>query len=144
MTQAQSTPQNALQYALQPDLFDLYRAGLRTASEMMKASLENAERLQNQQLVAIRSALDQQSRSLGELGQARSLDELMALQTRMAGAQLERTMGMWTSLWQMAGENQMAAISQMQSQMAQAREMMAGAASAALKPAARQDSRKAA
>lgn len=144
MTQAQSTPQNALQYALQPDLFDLYRAGLRTASEMMKASLENAERLQNQQLVAIRSALDQQSRSLGELGQARSLDELMALQTRMAGAQLERTMGMWTSLWQMAGENQMAAISQMQSQMAQAREMMAGAASAALKPGTRQESRKAA
>jgi phasin family protein len=111
---------------------------------MMKASLENAERLQNQQLVVIRSALDQQSRSLGELGQARNLDELMALQTRMAGAQMERAMGLWTSLWQMAGENQMAVIGQMQSQMAQARDMMAGAASAALKPGARQEARKAA
>jgi phasin family protein len=144
MTQAQTTPQNPLQHALQPDLFDLYRAGLRTAAEMMKASLENAERLQNQQLVVIRSALDQQSRSLGELGQARNLDELMALQTRMAGAQMERAMGLWTSLWQMAGENQMAVIGQMQSQMAQARDMMAGAASAALKPGARQEARKAA
>ena len=127
---------------LQPDLFDLYRAGLRTASEMMKASLESAERLQNQQLVAIRGALESQSRSLGELGQAKNLDELMALQTRMAGAQLERAMGMWTSLWQMAGENQMAAIGQMQSQMAQAREMLT--ASAGVRQPSKQESRKAA
>ena len=95
---------------LQPDLFDLYRAGLRTASEMMKASLESAERLQNQQLVAIRSALETQSRSLGELGQAKNLDELMALQTRMAGAQLQGVVDMWARLWQAAGESHMAAI----------------------------------
>jgi hypothetical protein len=127
---------------LQPDLFDLYRAGLRTASEMMKASLESAERLQNQQLVAIRSALETQSRSLGELGQAKNVDELMALQTRMAGAQLERAMGMWASLWQMAGENQMAAIGQLQSQMAQARDMLVS--TGGISQPSRQESRKAA
>ena len=37
----------------QADLFDLYRAGLKSAADLMKASLESAERLQNQQLVAI-------------------------------------------------------------------------------------------
>jgi phasin family protein len=127
MGQRQASSQTAqqLETPQPPDLFDLYRTGLRTASEMMKASLESAERVQNQQLVAIRTALEQQSRSLGELGQARNLDELMALQTRMAGAQFERAMGLWASLWQMAGENQMAAIGQVQSQMAQARDLLA-------------------
>lgn len=108
--------QTQLPLQSQPELFDLYRAGLKTAADLMKASLENAERLQNQQLVAIRTALVEQARTASELGQAKSLDELMAFQTRMAGAQLERTIGLWTSLWQ--------------SQMEQAREMMSGMASA--------------
>jgi len=67
----------------QAELFDLYRAGLKTAADLMKASLESAERLQNQQLVAIKS-----------------LDELMALQTRLAGAHFERAMSYWGDLVQ--------------------------------------------
>ena len=51
----------------QAELLDLYRAGLKTAADMMKASLESAERLQNQQLVAIRTAIDQQAKSADEL-----------------------------------------------------------------------------
>lgn len=101
MSQSQS-PQQA-------DMFELYRASLRTTSEMMKASLESAQRLQNQQLLAMESA-----------------------------------MTLWASLCQMAGENQMAAIARMQSQMAQARDMLAGAASAGLKQPPREESRKAA
>ena len=77
----------------QADLFDLYRAGLKNAADLMKASLESAERVQSQQLVAIRRALDQQSQTMGELGEATTLDQLLALQTRMAGAQFERTWG---------------------------------------------------
>ena len=84
----------------QAEFLDLYRAGLKTAADLMKVSLQNAERLQNQQLVAIRTALDQQSKAASELGQARTIDELLALQTRMAGSQWERTMGYWTELWQ--------------------------------------------
>ncbi|HZO02959.1 MAG TPA: phasin family protein [Burkholderiales bacterium] len=84
----------------QAEFLDLYRAGLKTAADFMKVSLQGAERLQNQQLVAIRTALDQQSKSISELGQARSIDELLALQTKMAGAQWERAMGYWTELWQ--------------------------------------------
>ena len=84
----------------QADFIDLYRAGLKTTADLMKASLQNAERLQNQQLSAIRNALEQQSRAASELGQARSLDELMSLQTRLAGAQLERAVGFWSEVYQ--------------------------------------------
>ena len=40
----------------------------------------------------------------------------------MAGANFERVMGYWSNLCQVAGQNQVAAISQAQVQMAQARE----------------------
>jgi phasin family protein len=101
----------------QTEFLDLYRAGLKTAADLMKASLQSAERLQNQQLVAIRTALDQQAKTISELGQARSIDELLALQTKMAGAQWERTMGYWTELCQ--------------TQIAQARDWMSEAAEVA-------------
>jgi phasin family protein len=84
----------------QAEFVDLYKAGLKTAADLMKVSLQSAEKLQNQQLVAIRTALDQQSKSINELGQARTIDELLALQTRMAGAQFERAVGFWNELYQ--------------------------------------------
>jgi hypothetical protein len=101
----------------QTEFLDLYRAGLKTAADLMKASLQNAERLQNQQLVAIRTALDQQAKTINELGQARSIDEILALQTKMAGTQWERAMGYWTELCQ--------------TQIAQARDWVSEAAQAA-------------
>ncbi len=100
---------------LQPELFDLYRVGLKGAVDWMKAGLENTERLQNQQLIAIRRALDAYAKSAAELAEAKTVDELLALQTRMAGAQMERVMGYWTSVY----ENIMAALGQMQSQFLQ-------------------------
>ena len=100
----------------QAELFDLYRAGLKTAADLMKASLESAERLQNQQLVAIRTAIDQQAKSVDELARARTLDELMAFQTRLAGDQFERAMSYWGGLVQIASENQRKAIGQLQEQ----------------------------
>jgi hypothetical protein len=84
----------------QTEFLDLYRAGLKTAADLMKASLQSAEKLQNHQLVAIRTALEQQSKSISELGQAKSIDEVLALQTKMAGAQWERAMGFWSELAQ--------------------------------------------
>jgi hypothetical protein len=84
----------------QAEFLDLYRAGLKTTADLMKTSLQNAEKLQNQQLVAIRTALDQQSRAISDLSQARSLDELLSLQTRLAGQQFERAVGFWGELYQ--------------------------------------------
>jgi phasin family protein len=101
----------------QAEFFDLYRSGLKTAADLMKVSLQGAERLQNQQLVAIRTALDQQSKAVNELGQARTIDEVLALQTKLAGAQWERAMGYWSELWQ--------------NQLAQGRDWLSEAAQAA-------------
>lgn len=103
----------------QAEFLDLYRSGLKNAADLMKASLESAERLQQQHLAAIRKALEQNTQSLAELSGAQSLDDLMALQQKMAGAQFERVMGYWSTLCQTAGESQVATISK---QMAQARE----------------------
>ena len=115
----------------QVEMFDLYRASLKSAADMLKASLESAERLQNQNLVAIRTAIVEQSKSLSELGEAKTLDELMALQARIAGEQFQRTMGYWTNLCQTAGQNQLAVIGQMQAQAVNARELLEEAAKSA-------------
>ena len=106
----------------QAEFLDLYKAGLKSAVDLMKASLESAERLQHQQLTAIRGALEQHVKSVNELSSAKSLDDLVALQQKMAGAQLERVMGYWTTICQTAGQNQAAAMGQVQNQMAQARD----------------------
>ncbi|MGQ0544760.1 MAG: phasin family protein [Betaproteobacteria bacterium] len=88
----------------QAQLLELYRAGMRTAADAAKASLENVERLQDRQLRAIRGALEENAKASSELAQVRSLDELMALQTRLAGAQVERMVDFWASLWRASGE----------------------------------------
>ncbi len=108
--------------ASQTEFLDLYKAGLKSAVDLMQSSLQSAERLQQQQLAAIRGALEQHVKSVNELGSARSLDDLLALQQKMAGAQFERVMGYWGNLCQAAGQNQSAAIGQVQQQMAQARD----------------------
>ena len=48
---------------VQNQFFDLYRAGLRSAVDVMTASLETTVRLQQQQLDMVRNALEENSRS---------------------------------------------------------------------------------
>ena len=79
----------------QAEFLDLYRAGVKSAVDLMKTSLES---------------------------QVKTLDELIALQTSMAGDQFERAVGYWSELYRAAGENQVAAIGQMHEQMAKARD----------------------
>src|SRR2546423_45122 len=95
-------------------LLEIYRAGMRTASDIMKASLENVQRMQNQQIEAVRGALEDNMRSARELSEVRSLDEMMALQTRATGAQMERVADLWSRLWKSASEGQVAIIGQVQ------------------------------
>jgi hypothetical protein len=94
---------------------ELYRNGMRAASDIMRTSLENAQRLQAQQAEAVRSALDENVKSARELSEAKSLDEIMALQSRVLGRQAD----MWGRLWRTASENQVAMIGQVQSQVGQ-------------------------
>lgn len=107
---------------MQTQFFEIYRAGLKSAADMMTATLESARRMQQQQLDVLQSALDDQAKSVRELSEVHSVDELMALQTRLASSQLERTVDFWSRLWRAAGDNQLAIIGQAQSQLGQVRE----------------------
>ena len=127
----------------QAEMLDLYRAGLKSAADLFKTSLESAERLQNQQLVAIRTAIVEQSKSASELSSARTLDELLTAQSRLAGAQMERALGYWSELCQVAGQNQMAAVAQIQAHMARVSETLVQAVptTAAIKPPEKKQAR---
>ncbi len=101
---------------------DLYRNGFKTAAEVMKASVENAVRVQQRQLDIARSALEDSNRSVDQLGEAKNFEDLVNVQSRLAGAQMERLTEYWSSLWHAAAENQKVALEQMQSQMGQAKD----------------------
>src|SRR5687768_15483096 len=107
---------------MQAQFFDLYRASVRSAADLVKLSLENTERLQQQQLQLIRGALEENTRSSSQLGEVKSLDDIMALNSRLAGAQLERVTEFWASWWRAAGDAQKSMIDQMQSQISQAKD----------------------
>jgi len=94
---------------MQPtQFFKFYRAGVRTMTDVMQASLENAERLQRQQLDVLKGAVEDNMRSSRELADAKSFDELMSLQTRYSRAQLDRTIDFWSRMWRSVGETQAA------------------------------------
>src|SRR2546423_1073863 len=99
---------------MQTQFFEIYRAGLKNAADMMTAALERARNLQQYQLAALQWVIDDQPKSMSELADVHSVDQLMALQSRLAGTQLERTMDFWSRLWRAAGDNQLAMIGQAQ------------------------------
>ena len=109
---------------MQAQLLDLYRAGIRSATEIMKQSLEQTERLQQQQLQLIRSAMEETTRSGSQAGEVKSLDDVVAFNSRLAGTQLERMAEFWANWWRAAGDTQKSMIEQMQSQMGQAKDRM--------------------
>lgn len=100
----------------QTQFFDLYRAGLRTMNDAMKTSLEYSERLQSRQLQLVKKALEETSWSAGQLAQVKGLDDLMAMQMRLAESQFERAMDFWTGVWRSASESQMNVVSQQPAQ----------------------------
>lgn len=116
-------------------LLELYRAGLRTASDIAKASLENAQRLHAQQLDALREALDSNTRSGQRLSEANSLTDLMALQVKLAGTQAEQAAEFWTRAWRTASETQVAMLGQVQSQVGQLSERVRESYNAATRAA---------
>ena len=110
---------------------ELYRAGLRAASDITKASIENAQRLHAQQVDALRQALDTHSDSARRLSEASSLTDLLALQVKLAGMQTEQAADLWTRAWRTAGETQVAMLGQVNSQVGQLSDRMRETYSAA-------------
>ena len=109
MQQQQVLQQQATQF------LDFYRSGLRSASDMLKLSLDSAERLQQQQFQAIRNALDENAKSVNQMAEAKTLEDLITAQSRIAGSQMETMIGLWTGMWRLAGENQASLMKQAQS-----------------------------
>jgi phasin family protein len=99
----------------QTQMLDLYRASMKTAADIAKASLENAEKLQNRQMQLVRSAIEENTRSAAQLAEAKTLPDMMALQARLAGSQVEQMVEFWSSVWRTAGDNQAALAQQVQS-----------------------------
>lgn len=108
-----------MQTPMQTQFFEMYRTGVKGAADMMTASLQSAQRLQQQQLDVLHSAIDDQVKSVRELSDVKSVDELMAVQTRITGAQFERAMDLWNRMWRVASDNQVAIIGQAQAQLGQ-------------------------
>ena len=107
---------------MQNQFVDLYRNGIKTTTELARMSLENFARLQERQLGIVRNILDEGKRSAEALGEAKSFEDLMSAQTRLAGVQLERVAEFWSSVVHTAAEQQKAWIEQFQSQVGQTRE----------------------
>jgi len=109
---------------MQAQLVDLYRASIRSATDMMKLSLEQTERFQQQQLHLIRNALDESTRSTTQAGELKGLDDMAAFNSRLAGAQLERVGEFWANWWRAAADAQKSMIDQFQSTIGQAKDQM--------------------
>jgi len=107
---------------MQNQFVDLYRNGVKTAADAATYSLEKAVELQERQLGILRTIVDENKRSVDSLAEAKSLEDLLSLQSRFARSQLERTAEIWSNFVQAAAEQQKAWIDRMQSQVGQTRD----------------------
>jgi len=120
---------------MQAQFFDLYRSGMKMAAELAKTSLENTVRVQQKQLDMVKNILDESGRSSDRLGQAHSMEDLVGVQSQLAGTQMQRIAEFWTSAWQIAAENQKTVMEQWHSQIGQAGDDMRSAAASAARGA---------
>jgi len=104
----------------QTQFLDIYRSLARAAVDTMKTSLQSTERFHQQQLEMVRGALEQNAKSVQQLSELRNFDDLLALQSQIAGAQVAQTMDLWRTMLRAASDTQVTAMSQMQTQVSQA------------------------
>ena len=104
----------------QTQFLDIYRSVARATIDTMKTSLQNTERFHQQQLQMVRTALDQNAKSVQQLSELRSFDDLLALQSQIAGAQVAQTMDLWRSMVRACSDSQVTALATMQTQVSQA------------------------
>jgi hypothetical protein len=97
---------------MQNQFVDIYRNGIKTASDVARMSLETSVRMQEKQLDVVRGILDESNRSADRLAGAGSWEELVELQSRLASKQMERIAEFWSSMWQVAAEQQKSLIGQ--------------------------------
>jgi hypothetical protein len=125
----------------QDQFVDLFRNGMKAASDIAQASLNSSLKLQSKQLDMVRGMIEENARSTEKLAEARSMEELWSVQQRLAGAQMQRMAEYWTTLWQTAAEGQQTLFTQVRSQAGQAAEFATRSAEDVARAAANQVSR---
>lgn len=114
---------------MQNQWIDLYRNGMRTATDVARVSLESSIRMHEKQLQIARDILQEQSSSMEEISRAGSVQELLALQSRLAGAQWGRMVELWSNVWQTAAQTQAQGLREIQTFASRSSEDVARAAS---------------
>jgi hypothetical protein len=104
----------------QSQFVDIYRSMARAGTESAKAALQNTERLHQQQLQIVRSALEHNMKAANQLAEVRSMDELFSMQSQLIGTQVAQGLEMWRTMLRLFGDGQMTWLSQMQTQVGQA------------------------
>jgi hypothetical protein len=104
----------------QTQFLDIYRTMARATADSAKAALQTSERIHQQQLQLVRTALEQNTRAASQLAEARTLDEVLAAQSQFAGLQVAQAMEIWRAMLRHVGDSQMTFLSQMQNQAGQA------------------------
>jgi phasin family protein len=95
--------------------FDLYRSGLEAFLDLTKTSVQGAQRLREHQIKAMNEAFSEAGETGRQIGSARSFDELIELQGKLAPAQMEKAMRYWSGLYATGARNQVEIMQQMQS-----------------------------
>ena len=88
----------------QTQFVDFYRSMARAAADSSKAFLQSTERLHQQQLQIVRGALEQNMKATAQLAEVKSMDELLAVQSQLIGAQVAQVTEAWRSMFRLAGE----------------------------------------
>src|SRR3954469_9162380 len=94
--------------------FDLYRSGLEAFLDMTRTSVQSAERLREHQVKAINDVFSEAGEAGRQIGSAKSLEELLELQAKLAPTQLEKAMRYWSNLYATGARNQVEIMQQMQ------------------------------
>ena len=109
---------------MQNQFVDLYRSGIRTTAEIARTSLESVVQLQERQLGILRTILDESRRSTDALAEAKTIEDVMAAQSRILGAQVERMAELWSNFVHSAAEQQKTWIERVQSQVGQTKDRL--------------------
>jgi hypothetical protein len=109
---------------MQAEMTDIYRAALQSAADLMKASLQQTERLQQRQLEILREAVQNTEQSSTEIAGTKNIDEVFRVNRRIVGDQFEAMTQFWSSVWSAAAETQKRFAEQVQAQAGRARDRM--------------------
>lgn len=102
----------------QEQFIALYRSNLESMVSMARSVLDEAERLRTRQLEAIREALAENEELARQIAGAETVDQLFAVQSRIANHQVDVALGYWGRVFEAASQTQVKGMKQFEEQAA--------------------------